>query len=103
MALAFGLSPLEVERVADESPATFDAMIAAARDKWTSETELLAGIYELMHATYRLTAAAGGVKQSAIPEAVTVPRPARPGTGKKQRTTATAGEFRRWFTNHRGG
>lgn len=102
MALAFGLSPREVERVADESPATFEAMVEAARSKWTADTELLAGLVEMTHATYRLIASANGVKPADLPDPVKVPRPDRADQTKK-RKTATGGELRRWVAQHRGG
>ena len=106
MAVAFGLSPLEVERVADSSPAVLDAMREAAANRWTTDTELLAGIYEMTHTNARILAALAGVEPSDIPKAVRIPRPL-PSTerlGVGVRRTATGPQLAAWVANrHRGG
>jgi len=102
MSVAFGLSPREVERVADETPELLAAMRDEyARSRWTSDTELLAGIYEVCHATYVATLAAGGVKRRDLPDPVRVPRPDdQPKTKPKP---ATGAQLAGWLRSRRGG
>jgi len=99
MAVALDLAPSEVERVAEASPELLISMRTARAERWTTETELLAGIYEIMHATYRLTASAAGVKKDELPAPVRVPRP---GNQTEKKPAMSGAELRQWMTA-RGG
>lgn len=100
MSVAFGLSPREVERVADETPELLAAMRDSYGKRWTTETELLAGIYEVCHATYVATLAAAGVKRHELPKPVRVPRP---GEDQQKKKPASSAELARWMNTRRGG
>jgi hypothetical protein len=99
MSVAFGLSPREVERVADEAPGVLAAMRDEYARRWTTTDELLAGIYEVTHALYVATLAAGGVKQRDLPKPVRVPRP---GDEVKKKKVASSSELAGWIRG-RGG
>ena len=101
MAVALNLSPLEVERIADEAPDVLDAMRVAAAARWTTETELLAGIYEISHTNARLLAALAGTKAEDIPKAIRIPRPNIDGT--PARKTANGAELAAWVQRRRRG
>lgn len=100
MAVALDLPPSEVERIAETAPDMLDALRRARANRWTTETELLAGLYELTHANYRLLASIGGARKEDIPKPVKVPRP---GAVETDNRPATGAELRRWMTARRGG
>lgn len=100
MAVALNLSPLEVERVADESPELLEAMRSAVADRWTTETELLAGIYEQTHTNTRLLQALAGIRKEDITPPVRIPRPHQT---RQTRRTATGAELATWVARRRGG
>jgi hypothetical protein len=100
MSVALGLPPSEVERVGEENPDLLAAMKQALDDRWTTETEPPAGLYELAHNTNRPLPAPGGAKD--IPDPVKVPRPGRHQTPER-RTVATSAEFAAWHAARRGG
>jgi hypothetical protein len=103
MSVALGLPPWEVERIGEESPHLLAAIRTAIAERWTTETELLAGIYELSHQTTRLLAAIGGAKRDDIPDPVRVPRPGRHQQTPERRKVASSAEFAAWHTARRGG
>lgn len=102
MSVALGLSPFEVERVADEAPEVLDALRVAVLERWTTDTELLAGIYEMTHTNARLLAALGGTKPEDLPKPVRVPRPGDAKAGPTPKT-ATGAELAGWMKRRRGG
>lgn len=103
MAVALGLSPREVEAIADSDPATFSAMEIAAREKWSSTDELLAGILEMTHANYRVLLALAGVKKSDSPAPLKVPRPGRDREAVKKTVKATPKQLAGWIQRRNGG
>lgn len=101
MAVALGLSPRELEAIADSDPLLFETLHTASLEKWGATEELLAGIYELAHAQYRATLSLGGVKPGDMPEPIRVPRPGDRHK-KQERKTATGSELRSWITKRNG-
>lgn len=100
MSVALGLPPSEVERT---DIAVLYAMREAAATRWTTDTELLAGIYELTHQNMRLLAALAGAKRDEVPPPVRIPRPHHHRHDPEARRTATGGELAAWVRNRRGG
>lgn len=105
-AIALGISPRELDAIADSEPSLYDALVAGAREKWTTTDELLAGIYELTHANYRVLLAIAGTKKSDLPEPAKVPRPDsrdRANMKKTKKTAASSTEFAGWISARRSG
>jgi hypothetical protein len=100
MSVALNLPPSEIERLS-ESPATLDAVRRAHADRWSTECELLAGLYEMAHMQYIATLAAAGMKSRDLPKPIKVPRPYD--KAKATKKTATGAELRQWVMNRRGG
>lgn len=101
-AIALGLSPRELDAIADSEPDLFRALVAAGRDKWTTTDELLAGLYELTHANYRVLLSIAGAKKGDLPEPVKVPRPGDDSHGSMKKTkTASSTEFAGWISARR--
>lgn len=102
MAVALGLSPRELDAIADSEPLLYDALVAGVRERWTTTDELLAGLYELTHAIYRVNLAQAGVKK--IPEPLRVPRPGDETKAAPKKTKKTTGaELRQWVQARKGG
>lgn len=99
MAIATGLPPRELDAIADSSPELYDAFVKATGERWTTTDELLAGIYELTHANYRVLLSIAGAKKRDLPKPITVPRPGSESAKKKTKKTKTAnpGEFAEWI------
>ena len=95
MAVALGLSPRELDAIADSEPELLAELAVAVRERWTTETELLAGIYELTHANYRVLLSLAGAKKKDIPEPLRVPRPG--GSSAPKKKAATPAEFAGWM------
>ena len=93
-------SPHAAAALPDSEPELYDALVEAARTKWTTTDELLAGIYELTHANYRVLLGIGGVKQRDIPKPLRVPRP---GEAKQTKKKASGAELARWVRARKGG
>ena len=69
----------QLRKEATFEPETFTAFAQAAQrryDRWTHADEIAAATLETVHALYRLTAAAAGVKTHNLPKPLTYPRPA---------------------------
>lgn len=103
MAVALGLSPREVEAIADESPKLYEALVAAARERWSPTDELLAGILELSHANYRIALQMGGVKKHELPEPLKVPRPYERTETKNTKKKVSPSDFAGWIKGRTGG
>jgi hypothetical protein len=53
------------------------AYVREASGGWSDDKELSASTLEMLHALYRATLAAAGVKKGSLPKPLTVPRPER--------------------------
>ena len=71
--LETGLSPATIGNLAPEELTAIAQ--AVQRRQWTHTEELLAGILETVHATYRATLGLGGVKGHDLPKQLRYPRP----------------------------
>lgn len=103
MAIALGLTPSELDAIADSEPELYEALIAGVRDKWTATEELLAGIYEVAHMNYRALLALGGVKEKELPKPVRVPRPGEAAKPKKKARTVSGPELVQYVRGRRRG
>jgi hypothetical protein len=97
MAVALGLSPRELDAIADSEPELLPELARALRDKWTTETELLAGIYELTHANYRVLLSIAGARKGDIPEPLRIPRPGGQPEQQTKKKAASSSEFAAWI------
>lgn len=101
MVIAFGLPPRELDAIADSDPRLLEAMVAEyERRQWTPEMELLAGLVELQHASYRQLLALSGAKGRDIPVPLRVPRP---GDEVKKPKVASGNELAAWVKGRKEG
>lgn len=103
MAVALGISPRELDAIADSEPELFYELAVAVREKWTVETELLAGIYEMTHANYRTLLSLAGAKKSDIPKPVKIPRPGDESRPTKKKIASSPVEFASWIDQRKRG
>lgn len=101
MVVALGLSPRELDAIADSEPELYESLVRAIRDKWSTTDELLANLVELTQANMRVLLSLGGVKERDIPKPLRVPRPGDPVKAEKKKATAT--EFAAWIRRRGGG
>jgi hypothetical protein len=95
MVIALGLTPSELDAIAESEPELYEALVVGVREKWTAVDEILAGLYELTQLNYRALLALGGVEKRDLPEPVRIPRPgAEP--EKKSKKKATGAELVQW-------
>lgn len=107
--ISSGLSPRELDEIAESDPALFSAIAEGVGTKWGTVEELLAALYELTHANYRVLLSLAGAKRSDIPKPVEVPRPEawqnKKASAKKKKAKseprATSSEFASWITSRR--
>ena len=100
MVIALGLPPRELDAIANSDPALYAALEVGVRDRWSSNEELLAGLYEVTHALLRATLAASGVKKNELPDPVRVPRPGEREQSKKKKV-ASSSELVKWVEDRR--
>lgn len=102
MAVALGLSPREIDAIADSEPELLTELVTAVREKWTTTDELLAGLIELTHANYRVLLSLAGAKKSDIPKPLSVPRPGAIEAPTKKKKIAGPAELSAWIQSRNG-
>ena len=103
MAIATGISPRELDAIADDDPELLYEMAIAVRDRWTPELELLAGLYEMNHAQYRVLLSLAGAKKSDIPKPAKIPRPGDDSGQTKKKVASSPLEFVSWIDQRKAG
>lgn len=103
MAIALGISPRELDAIADEDPELLYEMALGVRERWTPELELLAGLYELNHAQYRTLLAMAGAKKADIPKPAKIPRPGDDLGQTKKKVATSPLEFANWIDQRKRG